>query len=135
MKGAVYIMRKPWKYLSMTNDVPILYNEFLYKNMYKLMYSIAFPSRKEEINDMQLSKLRELQLGLEYFEVSEGYVITELIKIIIDRCKTDKRFLLMLKKTKDRKIIYSDYADKYFGGTKNMYGKCLMKVRNEQMYM
>lgn len=127
-------MRKPWNYLSMLNNVPILYNGFLYQNMYKLIYTIAFPSRKNEIIRMGLCKLRELQLGLEYFEVDESIVIKELINIIIERCKTDQKFLSRLKKTKDRKILNSDYTDKYFGNKKNIYGKCLMKVRNEKLY-
>ena len=134
MKGNVYIMRKPWNYLSMLNNIPILYNGFLYQNLYKLMYIIAFPSRKDEINDMNICKLRDLQLGLEYFEVEESTVINELINIIIERCKTDQKFLSTLKKTKDRTIINSDYTDKYFGDKRNIYGKCLMKVRNEKMY-
>lgn len=134
MKGSVYLMRKPWNYLSMINNVPILYNGFLYQNMYKLIYTIAFPSRKNEIIEMGLCKLRELQLGLEYFEVDESIVINELINIIIERCKTDQKFLSRLKKTKDRKILNSDYVDKYFGDKKNIYGKCLMKVRDEKMY-
>ena len=127
-------MRKPWNYLSMINGVPIMYKGFLYQNMYKLMYTIAFPSRKNEIIEMGLCKLRELQLGLEYFEVDESVVINELINIIIERCKTDQKFLSRLKKTKDRKILNSDYVDKYFGDKKNIYGKCLMKVRDEKMY-
>lgn len=127
-------MRKPWNYLSMINDVPILYNGFLYQNMYKLIYTIAFPSRKNEIIEMGLCKLRELQLGLEYFEVDESIVINKLMNIIIERCKTDQKFLSRLKKTKDRKILNSDYVDKYFGAKKNIYGKCLMKVRDEKLY-
>lgn len=127
-------MRKPWNYLSMINNVPILYNGFLYQNMYKLIYTIAFPSRKNEIIEMGLCKLRELQLGLEYFEVDESIVINELMNIIIERCKTDRNFLSRLKKTKDRKILNSDYVDKYFGNKKNIYGKCLMKVRDEKLY-
>ena len=134
MKGSIYLMRKPWNYLSMINNVPILYNGFLYQNMYKLIYTIAFPSRKNEIIEMGLCKLRELQLGLEYFEVDESIVINELMNIIIERCKTDRNFLSRLKKTKDRKILNSDYVDKYFGNKKNIYGKCLMKVRDEKLY-
>lgn len=134
MKRSIYLTRKPWNYLSMINNVPILYNGFLYQNLYKLMYTIAFPSRKNEINEMNLCKLRDLQLGLEYFEVDESTVISELINIIIERCKTDQKFLSRLKKTKDRKILNSDYVDKYFGDRKNVYGKCLMKVRDEKLY-
>lgn len=134
MKGSVYIMKKSWNYLSMINNNPILYNGFLYQNMYKLIYMIAFPSRKDEINEMGLCKLRELRLCLEYFEVDEKTVINELINVIIYLCNSDQKFLSTLKKTKDRKIINNDYVDKYFGDKKNIYGKCLMKVRDEKLY-
>jgi len=98
------------------------------------MYSVAFPSRRDEITKMSVTKLRELELGLKYFEVDEKEVIKTLIDVIIYLCKTDKLYLSVLKKTRNRKLIYSDYGDKYFGGTKNIYGQCLMKVRNEKLY-
>lgn len=135
MKGPVCLMKHAWNYLSMVNDVPILFEGYLYKNMYKLMYSVAFPSRREEICSMGMIRLKDLQLGLKYFEIEEKEVIDTLMKVIIHQCETDPLFLSKLKKTKDRKIIYNDYADKYFGGTRNIYGLCLMKVRDERLYL
>ena len=73
-------------------------------------------------------------LYLKYFEVDEQTVINELIRIIVHLCRTDAYFLKRLKMTKDRKIVNSDWQDKYFGGKHNVYGTCLMKVRDEKLY-
>lgn len=135
MTSPVHIMKPAWKHLSMLNNSPILYNNHLYPNMYKLIYCIAFPSRKDEILELPLCKLRDLRLGLEYFEVDEKKVLNELIKIIIQKCREDPIFLKVLKNTKDRKIINTDFYDSYFGFSRNFYGKCLMKVRNEKLYI
>ena len=128
-------MKPAWWYLSMNNNVPIRHNGFLYKNMYRMIYGVAFPSRREEINAMSLNKLRDLNLGLEYFEISENEVIKTLVNTIVNRCRLDQRFLSLLTKTRDRRIINNDYFDKYFGGNRNIYGRCLMTVRNKKMYL
>ena len=106
-----------------------------YPNIYKLMYSIMFPSRKTEILKMGMIELRELKLCLEYFEVEEKYIIKVLLQVITELCIKDKKFLETLLSTEVLPIINDDYADKYFGRTKNIYGKCLMKVRNERRWM
>lgn len=127
----IFLLKKAWKYLSMTNVKNIEYNGFVYKNMYKLMYAVAFPSRRDEINNMNTFKLKELRLGLEYFEISVRDVVLVLLQVLREKCLNDKTFLSKLKRTRRKVIINNDYIDPFFGHPKNIYGRCLMKVREE----
>ena len=135
MSEIIYLSKPQWKYLSMLHKRTISFHFETYPNIYKLMYSIMFPSRKTEILKVGMIKLRELKLCLEYFEVDEKYIISVLLQVITMQCKTDKKFLETLLSTSDLPIINDDYEDRYFGRTKNIYGKCLMKVRNERRWM
>lgn len=129
------ISYRTWKPLSMHEHTPINYNGYVFKNLYTLAYALAFPSRRDEIMKMGTTKLRDLRLGLEYFEVSEKQVIHELLKAIVQKCLNNVLFLDTLKATDYRIIINSDYYDDYFGYRQNIYGKCLMKVRDEKLYL
>lgn len=131
----VPILKPPWCVLSMFRKQPIMWDNFLYQNLYKLIYCIAFPSRRDELVKMRISDIHNEELCLKYFESSEKEVVNTLIQVIIKQCREDPLFLSTLRKTRRRKIINNDYNDKYFGAPRNIYGQCLMKVRDEKLYL
>lgn len=132
---AIIVDRVRWIKLSMFDKSMVFIHEGrIFNDIYTLIYSIAFPSRIDEFLNIGPYKIRDLKLGTEYFETDEKTVIRELIKIIIRKCKEVPAFLESLLRTGGRQILYFDRFDYYFGNRRNIYGKCLMRVRDNKLY-
>ena len=125
---------KTWAYLSMYYPHKIITNNMFYSSLYRLAYSIAYPSKVQFINNATTNALHKTNLDLQYFERSEKEVIEALVHNIIKLCIKDERFKNILIKTSNKFIHNNDYKDKYFGCESNVYGKCLMYVRDRKFY-
>ena len=130
----VFTTRKPWWHISIANKREIYFKDELYDSIYKLILCIGYPSMKEQIYKMSIFKMHQSRIVCKPFEIDESFVLRVLLQIIVLLCKNDDNFIQTLLKTQSRIIINNDYEDVYFGNPRNMYGKCLMKVRDEYLY-
>lgn len=119
--------------LNMHNKIDIVYNDQHYDSLYKLVYVIGYPSkhtikyRKDEFRFYEAYANNE-------FEVREEYVYTELIRCIVALCNLPL-FRKALERTKTLYIQNHDNTDKYFAYPHNVYGECLMIVRDYKLYL
>ena len=123
-----------WNYLSMHYMHKIIDGDMYYSSLYRLAYSLAYPSMVKFINNSTLIALRKKSYDIQYFERDEKSVIEGLVRSIVKLCIKDEKFKNKLIKTGDRFIYNNDYRDSYFGFRDNMYGKCLMCVRDRKYY-
>ena len=130
----VFTTRKPWWNISIANKREIYFKDELYDSIYKLILCVGYPSMKEQIYKMSIFKMHQSRIVCKPFEIDESFVLRVLLQIIVLLCKNDDNFIQTLLKTRSRIIINNDYEDVYFGNPRNMYGKCLMKVRDEYLY-
>lgn len=117
--------------LNMHAKIPIIYDDVQYNSMYVLMYAIGYPSKAHFIHTVPECKLYELYSDSE-FEVPNEYVCIELLRCIIAMCAYSK-FRIALENTRHKTILNYD-NDNYFGVPNNVYGKCLMIVRDYKLY-
>lgn len=125
-------MTKAWNHLSMTHksEIPLLFRNRVYPDIYRCIYSNIFPSRHDEILNSSITSLKNQRLSLEKFEISEEECHTILNEIIDVKYNTDPNFKSTLNKTKGKKIMNCDFSDYYFGHPANVYGITLMRYRS-----
>lgn len=142
MLGDVDVSYGVWSYMSPTRKRVIEWNGKVFGSVYALMWSFAFPSKMETLTLRGRDKngrtsvsarmyIRESGLDREYFEVDEKVVVREVLKVLRRLYDEDEVWRELLMRTKGRKVKWSDEYDVYFGGKRNVYGKCLMIVRDE----
>ena len=132
----INLLTQPWKKLSLTyrnKDAPFLFRGIYYKTMYNCLYAHLFPSRRMEMETSPISRLRELKLSLEKFEITEEEAFNLLMEMIDVKYNNDIVFNSLLHKAKDYKLMNYDYNDYYFGYPRNIYGIALTKYRNAHL--
>ena len=129
----INVNTKIWNVLSMTykSNVPLLFKNKYYKDIYHCIYANIFPSKHDEIVESSIRSLKEKRLSLEKFEITEEECFNILMEIIDVKYNTDLNFKIRLNKTKNKKIMNYDFSDFYFGHPNNIYGIALMKYRDK----
>lgn len=105
-----------------------------YWDVYKAIYSLMIPSRRDMIMNSTIKELREMAISREHFDIDhtdDELINGLLLKVIRAKYDTCPLFREVLWRTGNEPLITCEYDDTFFGGYANRYGKALAKFRDE----